>query len=75
MARNDPSGRVEPDSPPMIPLPVTLCVTGELIFELYDDGQPCRRFSICWERLVPAKENEPEASPQSSRTGLHTNPH
>ncbi len=58
--------------PPVIPLPVALYVSGELIFELYDGGQPCRRFSIRWERLVPAKENEPEAAPQSSQTGLRT---
>ncbi len=56
--------------PPVIPLPVALYVSGELIFELYDGGQPCRRFSICWERLVPMKENGPEA--QSPQTVLHT---
>ena len=58
--------------PPVIPLPVALYVSDELIFELYNGGQPCRRFSIRWERLVPAKENEPEAAPQSSQTGLRT---
>jgi hypothetical protein len=51
--------------PPVIPLPIALYVSGELIFELYDGGQPRRRFSISWDRLVPTKENEPEAqSPQ-----------
>jgi hypothetical protein len=50
---------------PVIPLPVVLYVSGELIFELYDGGHSCRRFSIRWDRLVPTKENEPEAqSPQ-----------
>ena len=49
----------------VIPLPVALYVSGDLIFELYDGGQPWRRFSIRWDRLVPTKENEPEAeSPQ-----------
>jgi hypothetical protein len=57
---------------PVIPLPVALYVSGELIFELYDGGQPCRRFSIRWDRLVPMKENGPEAAPQSSQTGLCT---
>jgi hypothetical protein len=60
---------------PVTPLPVALYVSGELIFELYDGGQPCRRFSIRWERLVPGKDNEPEETPQSTQTGLHTNQH
>jgi hypothetical protein len=57
---------------PVIPLPVALYVSGELIFELYDGGRPYRRFWIRWERLVPAKESEPEAAPQSSQTTLPT---
>ncbi len=62
------------DSPraPVIPLPIALYVSGEHIFELYDGGRPCRRFSIRWERLVPAKEREPEAAALSSQTGLRT---
>ena len=56
--------------PPVIPLPTALYVSDELIFELYDGGQPCRRFSIRWERFVPPKENEPEA--QSPQTVLRT---
>lgn len=47
-------------------------VFDELIFELYDGGRPCRRFSIRWERLVPLKENEPEAAPQSPQAVLRT---
>jgi hypothetical protein len=57
---------------PVIPLPIALYVSGELIFELYDGGQPRRRFSIRWERLVPAKENKPETVPQASPTSLRT---
>jgi hypothetical protein len=57
---------------PVIPLPVALYVSDELIFELYDGGQPCRRFSIRWARLVPAKESESEAAQQSSPIGLRT---
>ena len=58
--------------PRVIPLPIALYVSGELIFELYDGGHPCRRFSIRWERLVPAKEHGPEAAHQRSSTGLRT---
>jgi hypothetical protein len=55
---------------PVIPLPVALYISDELIFELYEGGQSCRRFSIRWERLAPKKENEPEA--QSRQTVLRT---
>ncbi len=41
MAMKDSSGRVEPACLPVIPLPIALYVSGELIFELYDGGQPC----------------------------------
>ena len=58
--------------PPVIPLPVALYVSDELIFELYDGGQPSRRFSIRWERFVPAKESEPQADQLSSPTRLRT---
>jgi hypothetical protein len=44
---------------PVIPLAVALYVSDELIFELYDEGQPCRRFSIRWARLVPGTQSEP----------------
>ena len=57
---NPPSSADDPRRPPVIPLPIALYVSGELIFELYDGGQPCRRFSIRWERLMPKIENEPE---------------
>jgi hypothetical protein len=72
MVENNPPAPADRSRTPVIPLPIALYVSGELIFELYDGGQPCRRFSIRWERLVPAKENEPEAAPQSSQTGLRT---
>ncbi len=75
MAMKDSSGRVEPACLPVIPLPIALYVSGELIFELYDGGQPRRRFSIRWERLVPGKDSEPKGTLQSTHTGLHTNPH
>jgi hypothetical protein len=72
MIEYNPPPSVDRARPPVIPLPIALYVSGELIFELYDGGQPCRRFSIRWERLVPAKEGKPEAAPQSSPTGLRT---
>ena len=62
MVEHNPPPFADSARPPVIPLPVALYVSDELIFELYDGGQPCRRFSIRWERLVPAKENEPEAA-------------
>ncbi|MGC2793015.1 MAG: hypothetical protein WA899_13395, partial [Candidatus Sulfotelmatobacter sp.] len=58
--------------PPVIPLPIALYVSGEFIFELYDGGQPSRRFSIRWERFVPGKESEPEAAAQSPQAVLPT---
>ena len=57
---------------PLIPLPIALYVSGEFIFELYDGGQPRRNFSIRGERLVPTKENEPQA--QRPQTVLRTHP-
>jgi len=72
MVEHNPPPHSDSTCPPVIPLPIALYVSGELIFELYDGGQPCRRFSIRWERLVPAKESEPEAAPQSSQKGLRT---
>ena len=73
MIEHSPPSSADRARPPVIPLPVVLHVSDELIFELYDGGQSCRRFSIRWERLVPAKESEPGAAPQSSPTGLRTN--
>jgi hypothetical protein len=58
--------------PPVIPLPVALYVSDELIFDLYGGGQPWRRFSIRWAGLVPMNENGPVAAPHSSQTGLRT---
>ena len=72
MVEHNPSPSADSARPPVIPLPVALYVSDELIFELYDGGQPCRRFSIRWERLVPMKESGPGAAPQSSQTGLRT---
>ena len=72
MVEHNPPPSADSPRPPVIPLPIALYVSGELIFELYDGGRPCRRFSIRWERLVPAKESEPEAAPLSSQTCLRT---
>ena len=52
----------------VIPLPTALYVSDGLVFELYDGGQPCRSFSIRWERLVPAKENQQEAASEGPQT-------
>ena len=58
---------------PLIPLPIALYISDGLVFELYDGGQPHRRFSIRWETLVPTKESEPEVASESPRTvsGIH----
>ena len=74
MVEHNPPPSADSPRPPVIPLPIALYVSGELIFELYDGGQPCRRFSIRWERLVPGKESEPETAAQHSPspTGLRT---
>ncbi len=68
--QNPPAPPPDLACPPVIPLPTALYVSGDLIFELYDGGQPSRRFSIRWERFVPTKENEPET--QSPQTVLRT---
>jgi hypothetical protein len=74
MVEHNPPSPAETALSPVIPLPVALYVSGELIFELYDGGQPCRRFSIRWERLVPGQQNEGESriAPPTPQTGLHT---
>jgi hypothetical protein len=53
---------------PLIPLPIALYVSDGLIFELYDGGQPSRSFSIRWEKLVPAKENEAGPATEGPQT-------
>ena len=72
MVEHSPPAAADSVRPRVIPLPIALYVSSELIFELYDGGQPCRRYSIRWERLVPAKESEPKAAPENSQTGLRT---
>jgi len=71
MVEHNPPPSADSAHPPVIPLPVALYVSDEPIFELYDGGQPSRRFSIRWERLVPG-QSEPEAAGQSSAKGLRT---
>jgi len=66
MVEHNPPPPSDSTRPPVIPMPIALYVSGELIFELYDGGQPGRRFSIFWERLVPAKQSESKAAAQSS---------
>ncbi len=75
MVEHNPPPSADSARPLVIPLPIALYVSGELIFELYDGGQPCRRFSMRWERLVPAKESQPEPAPQSPQAGLLTQQH
>ena len=72
MFKQNPPAPADSPRPAVIALPVALYVSGELILELYDGGQPCRKFSIRWDRLVPTKENQSEA--QSPQTVLRTQP-
>ena len=72
MVEHNPPSPADSARAPVIPLPVALYVSGELIFELYDGGQPCRRFSIRWERLVPGQQNESEPRIAPPQAGLHT---
>jgi hypothetical protein len=72
MVEHNPPVPADRSRAPVISLPIALYVSGDLIFELYDGGQPRRRFSIRWERLVPAKESEPKAAAQSPQAALHT---
>jgi hypothetical protein len=58
--------------PPVNPLPIALYVSGQLIYELYDGGQPERKFSIRWERLAPIEQRQPEAAPESLQNTHHT---
>jgi hypothetical protein len=74
MVEHNPPPYADSPRPPVIPLPIALYVSGELTFELYDGGQPSRRFSIRWERFVPGKESEPEVAAQSSQAVLRTHP-
>ena len=69
MVEHNPPSSADSARPPVIPLPVALYVSNELILELYDGGQPSRRFSIRWERVVPGKDNESQTAAQSSPTG------
>jgi len=69
MVEHNPPSSADSAQPPVIPLSVALYVSDELIFELYDGGQPSRRFSIRRERFVPGKDNEPQTAAQSSPTG------
>ena len=72
MIENNPPFSAEIACLPVNPLPTALYVSGELIFELYDGGQPHRRFSIRWERLTPIERRGPEPAFESPQTGLHT---
>ena len=72
MVEHNPPPSADSARASVIPLPIALYVSDELIFELYDGGQPFRRFSIRWERLVPMKENGPAAPAQSFQAGLRT---
>lgn len=64
MVEHNPPSPAERARLPVNPLPIALYVSDGLIFELYDGGQPCRSFSIRWERLIPTRRDQHPAIPQ-----------
>jgi hypothetical protein len=48
MVENNPPAPADRSHTPVIPLPTALYVSGELIFELYDGGQPRLAFATLW---------------------------
>jgi hypothetical protein len=72
MMDHTPSAPADHGRRAVMPLPIALYVSGDLIFELYDGGQASRRFSICWERLAPTIDNEPEITLQSTQPASPT---
>jgi hypothetical protein len=72
MIEHNPSTPTQSPCRPVNPLPIALYISGELIYELYDGGQPDRKFSIRWERLIPIEQRESNAVPQTPQTTLQT---
>ena len=54
--------------PPVIPLPIALYVSGELIFELYDGGSPAANFRSAGRGSFRRKKNEPQSPGTVLRT-------
>jgi hypothetical protein len=74
MVEHNPPPIADRPRAPVIPLPVALYFSDELIFELYGCGQHSRKFSIRWERFLPAREGELKAAAQNSQAVLRTHP-
>jgi hypothetical protein len=72
MIEHNPPTAAQSACRPVSPLPIALYVSGELIYELYEGGQPERKFSICWERLIPVEQREPNTVPQNPQTTFPT---
>ena len=58
MSEQNPSAPERLSPVAVVPLPVALYVSGELIFELYEGGQPPQKYLIRWERLVPGTSRD-----------------
>jgi hypothetical protein len=41
------------ETPRVVPFPYAWYVSGDLIFELFNGGQPAHAYAICWEHLKP----------------------
>jgi len=72
MVKDNPPSPAESACLPVNPLPIALYVSDGLIFELHDGGQPCRSFSIRWERLVPTRKDQPETVPPNPQAASRT---
>jgi len=72
MIEHNPPTAAQSACRPASHLPIALYVSGELIYELYEGGQPEHKFSICWERLIPVDRREPNAVPPNPQTALQT---
>lgn len=65
MEAQNPVPTVSSATPRVIRLPYAWYVSGDLIFELYQGGQPPQSYSIRWEHLKPiAKLDTPPAEAQ-----------
>jgi hypothetical protein len=62
---NGVTDRLPASSFPVTPLPIALYVSDKLTFELYNGGQPARRFAIRWERHQGQRSEEGQAYSRS----------
>jgi hypothetical protein len=79
MVQNNPPAPSDSTRPPVIPPPVALYVSGELIYELYDGGQEDRRTALpqIFDSLGEARSHERKrarGSPSKFPNGIANTP-